>query len=83
MAQSYEKQQLKEEESTPTTYCLNGDGFAKPVMGSISVSRVDGIDDNNYFYLSIEGTPGHHLTAIIEVTAGRILDLICEAIIKI
>jgi hypothetical protein len=70
MANSYSKQKLSEtDESSPTTYCLNGNGYSKPLMGSIEVSRVDGVDDNDYYYLSIQGMPGHHLTAILEVLA--------------
>eukprot|EP00291_Cryptomonas_curvata_P013564 CAMPEP_0172187616 /NCGR_PEP_ID=MMETSP1050-20130122/21443_1 /TAXON_ID=233186 /ORGANISM="Cryptomonas curvata, Strain CCAP979/52" /LENGTH=484 /DNA_ID=CAMNT_0012861971 /DNA_START=23 /DNA_END=1474 /DNA_ORIENTATION=+ len=71
MANSYSKQKLSEtDESSPTTYCLNGNGYSKPLMGSIEVSRVDGLDDNDYYYLSIQGTTGHHLTAILEGSDG-------------
>lgn len=71
MAQSFatQKQKLSDSpsgEPAPTTYCLDGNGFAKPVMGSIAVSRVDGVD-NDYYYLAIAGDAGHHLTAILEV----------------
>ena len=71
MAQSYSKQKLAQQDSEgPATYCLNGNGYVKPLLGTIEVSRVDGLDDNDYYYLSIQGTTGHHLTAIIEVGKG-------------
>lgn len=77
MANSFAKQKLSQSDSgAPTTYCLNGNGYAKPLLGTIEVTRVDGLDENDYYYLSIQGTPGHHLTAIIEVFACFTLPLL-------
>lgn len=75
MAKSYAKQKLaKQDADAQTTYCLNGNGYVKPLLGTIEVSRVDGLNDNDYYYLSIQGTTGHHLTAIIEVFSCRIAE---------
>ena len=41
IAKGYATQCLSESE--PTTLCLNGEGYAKPTGGSLSVSRVHGV----------------------------------------
>jgi len=46
----------------PTTYCIDGEGYAKPTGGSISVSRVHGMGNlDHYYYLSIMGDVGHQV----------------------
>ena len=77
MAKAFSKQKLAQQDSeTPTTYCLNGNGYVKPLLGSIEVSRVDGLDDNDYYYLSIQATTGHHITAILEVLCESVSEFL-------
>ena len=55
-------------ESDPTTLCLDGEGYAKPTGGSISLSRVHGMGNlDNYYYLNVMGEVGHQLRVLIEV----------------
>lgn len=55
----------------PTTYCIDGEGYAKPTGGSISVSRVHGMSNlDHYYYLSIMGEVGHQVKAILEGSDG-------------
>ena len=55
-------------EADPTTLCLNGEGFAKPTGGSISLSRVHGMGNlDQYYYLNVMGDVGHQMRVIMEV----------------
>jgi hypothetical protein len=55
-------------EADPTTLCLDGEGYAKPTGGSISLSRVHGMGNlNNYYYLNVMGEVGHQLRVLLEV----------------
>ena len=58
-------------EANPTPLCLNGEGYAKPTSGSISLSRVHGMGNlNNYNYLTVTGEDGHQIRAVLEGSDG-------------
>jgi len=57
--------------ANPTPLCLNGEGYAKPTGGSISLSRVHGMGNlNNYNYLTVTGEDGHQIRAVLEGSDG-------------
>jgi hypothetical protein len=61
-------------EADPTTLCLNGEGFAKPTGGSISLSRVHGMGNlDQYYYLNVMGDVGHQMRVIMEVRVHVLL----------
>lgn len=65
----YAMQSLTETEQT--SYCLDGEGYAKPPGGSLSVSRVNGVAKNSaYYYLSVMGEVGHHIRVHLEGSDG-------------
>jgi len=69
IARAYATQCLTE--SDPTTLCLNGEGYAKPTGGSISLSRVHGMGNlDNYYYLNVMGEVGHQLRVLLEGSDG-------------
>lgn len=72
IARAYATQCLTE--SDPTTLCLNGEGYAKPTGGSISLSRVHGMGNlDNYYYLNVMGEVGHQLRVLLEVLISLLL----------
>ena len=66
IARAYATQCLTE--ADPTTLCLDGEGYAKPTGGSISLSRVHGMGNlDNYYYLNVMGEVGHQIRVLLEV----------------
>ena len=69
IAKGYATQCLSESE--PTTLCLNGEGYAKPTGGSLSVSRVHGVGGlSQFYYLNVMGDVGHNLRVLLEGSDG-------------
>ena len=72
IARAFARQCLTE--ADPTTLCLNGEGFAKPTGGSISLSRVHGMGNlDQYYYLNVMGDVGHQIRVIMEVRVHVLL----------
>ena len=52
-------------------WCLDGEGYAKPTGGSLSVSRVHGLgNQDNYYYLNVGGEVGHQIRVLLEGSDG-------------
>lgn len=69
IAKAFVKQCLQE--ADPTTWCLDGEGYAKPTGGSISVSRVHGLgNQDNYYFLNVMGEVGHQIRVLLEGSDG-------------